>query len=128
MSASVTETVLSAEHTQVCQIISKFFKKNSKLINDGIGLVCDGEEFPEIHDHNGRVWMEEDARFCISIYARYDTNPGIEKFDITRIRNRFNRMFREPTDMGCTVENVEIIYHSDWKMIIVDADIICYDG
>lgn len=117
---------LPEAHRKVCDVISRFFKANAKKIMNGIGLVCDGEHFPEVNDPDGRVWMQDETSiFSIQLFVPFETEPPKDYINERRITNRINYLMR---NMSCDIDDVKLTYCSDKKQMIIETEIYCCEG
>lgn len=117
---------LPEAHKKVCAVISRFFKANANKIMDGIGCVCNGEHFPEVKNSDGHVWMfDETFIFSIQFFVPFETEPPKGYIDERRITKRINYLMR---DMSCDIDYVKLMYCSEKKQMIIEAEIYCCEG
>ena len=115
---------LPAAHRKTCGVISRFFQNNHAKINANMAVVFEGEEFQQIHDGDGCIWMEG-FTFCIEFYIPLKSEPPAGFIDQRRVINRINRLI---SDLGCSIDTIDMQYETQYKRLVIQADITCYDG
>jgi hypothetical protein len=107
-------------HKNVCDVISRFFKANLDKINDGIGLIYDGHDFPEVKTSDGRVSYGQDMikgyfTFRFQFFVPFETEPPMDSIDMRRVKNRIKRL------MSYDIDSIDFKYYPQRKQMIIKA-------
>lgn len=99
---------------------------NRDRICQGIGLVCDGHEFPTVEHADGRVWLDDDSDFWAEYSVPFASASLASAVDAAEVSKHIRRRLRR--DLHCDTGPVTLTYEADVQRLVVLAQIYCYDG